>query len=117
MFRKFEGIVAERVVCIVGPPPGNIDFKLEFLTAILYDWAAPHHERKGGKKSYLYQDLKSLATIVNGDVTQEAWQHYCWNPETRGPCCESAQETAERTTVACVNAFLVEGDPVPAESR
>ena len=117
MIRKLEDIVAQSVVRIIGPPPENIEYNLELLIDILYDWGAHHHKRKGSQFSQLYQDLKSLAAMVNGDVTSGAWQRFCWDKAKQGPCCDSEEETIERTTVACVNAFFAAGDPVPAESR
>lgn len=117
MIRKLEELVAERVVRVVGPPPANNQYTLNMLLDILYDWHAEHHKRKNGRCSQMLQDLRDLAEVVNGDMTDDVWRHWCWDAERSAPCCESQQETVERTTTACVNAFFACGDPVPAESR
>lgn len=117
MIHNLEQLISQQVTRVVGPVPDTVVITMEHLVDLLFKRDAPHHRRKDGKPSQRIQDLQALATMVNGDIREEQWRHYCWDPATKAPCCSSAQEAVEKTTVACVNAFFAGGDPIPAESR
>jgi hypothetical protein len=107
----FEHLCDTTVHRIVAPPPHD-DFRK--LADALFDLNGEHHNRRGGQKSLLWQDLQQLirlASFKGGPGMPGARIHYCWNPATSQPCCGSEEETRESTTVAHVNFHLSRSFP------
>ena len=76
--------VRRRVVRRIGPPPSEIQSRtLSEFPSILYRFQADHHKRKDGKPSQLMQDMQSLCSVANGDITDATWVHWCWDEETQ----------------------------------
>lgn len=118
MMESLEQLVARRVRRVVAPPPDGIRLSLRTVLDVLAAWDAPHHQRKGRQgRSQRLEDLDFLASMVNGDLLEDVWTHWCWDQGSGGACCASAQEAVEKSTRACANAFFAGGDPIPAESR
>ena len=84
---------------------------------MLHDLSAPHHGRNKGRKSLRHQDLCELASLMNHGLEFDEHIHWCWDDATGKPCCKDEAATIQRVTVAIVHAFLLPGDPLPAESR
>lgn len=121
MVEWLETNVPKLVHRVVGPVPPETRHTLRVFVDVLFVFDSGHHKRKGkGSQQGVSQnhaDMCNLCDIVNCDLRGERLVHHCWNAESRRPCCANQEQTAERVTVAIVNALLGTCDPIPAESR
>lgn len=88
--------------------------RLRVFFDILFDLEADHHRRTTGK-SVFYNDLQAFMSMVNGDVTSDRLEHYCWSEGGR-PCCQNMEACQEKTTVAALN-LLTGAGSISCESR
>lgn len=101
---------------VVGPRPTDMPGDLGKFIDILYKPSDPYHDRKKGRKSQRSNDLAFLKEMLNGNVLG-VWEHYCFDPQSGKPCCESLSESREKTVRAVINFFQGEAEPIPAEAR
>lgn len=95
------------------PPPGDVAGDTELLLDALYDFSAECHKRGRSnttRESRLLGDLREIGRIPLYELRGQALAagqvvrvHHCWDFESQSPCCESQEETCERSTVALCN--------------
>ena len=84
-------------------PPQASRGKARRFFQILYALDDPRHDRKGDKKSVLYNDVQEFLAVANGDLVGSTLDHYCAKDRFGELCCSSAESCRERFTVAAVN--------------
>jgi hypothetical protein len=102
-------IVHTSVHRLIQPPPPEAR-SLEKLLDRLYQFDAEHHKRRSGQaESTLLSDLRMLAQLPLLDAPRtlgvQGRLHYCHNPVTLLPCCDSDDECHEKISVANINFF------------
>lgn len=117
MLSKLETLVASMVRRRIGVAPDVGEGALHRFVDILFmpDRDQRQHDDRAAPAQQ--QDLLALCRMVNGDVRGVESVHWCWDSDTRTPCCRNHEEVVEKTLVAVVNALFGKADPVPAESR
>ena len=122
MVDNIQAIVEQEVHRVECSPPTGSQQKWHDLFDILFDLHAPHHLRDSSSRnrigtSQLVADLRELMAVVNDEPTSDRWVHYCWDPVTKKPCCESLREAREKVVVALINVFVTPAFPVVTMSR
>lgn len=100
---------------VIAPPPAAYAEDLRLLFDCLYDFEAAYHKRgrpreqtNGEQQEVTSVLLEDLAALLASQTFPHSSDdrlrvHYCWDPATKGPCCESEDEAREKATVAQVN--------------
>lgn len=114
--KRLENLVFTSEIKRVTQPAPQSNLTLTVVADILFDFNAPHHDRKNGGQAQKKTDLLALCELVNCDLTGN-FTHYCWNSSTGRPCCRNPADMKEKLVVALSHALFGEADPVPAESR
>jgi hypothetical protein len=102
-----------------GIPP-NADVVSEnrrFLDLIFdLDSESHLHRRPDGivTKSALLEDLELSLTLENGKLQQGWVDHYCFDPETKRPCCQSENDMFDRFVLLYIRMFLGHAWPLPS---
>lgn len=116
------------------PPPMDQASDIRMLIDAMYSFDALHHMRSGTgserRKSFLLQVLEALASIPLFGSPEQAGSsgsgmqlggfprvHCCWDHATGGPCCQSADESAERVAIAHINFHASTAFDKPSLSR
>lgn len=113
MALMLESAVQDRLLRKLQPPPMEGE-RLRVFFDILFGLEADRHRRKTGKSAF-HNDLQTFMSMVNGDVTSDRLEHYCWSEDGR-PCCQTKDICQEKLTVAVVNLLSPAGS-IPCESR
>ncbi|CAK0876512.1 unnamed protein product, partial [Prorocentrum cordatum] len=104
---QIERLIEAKLVREVGPPPPWAH-TMERVVDLLYDLEADHHKRttsNGGQyESQLVADLRELAKMANGSLSNKAFVHHCWDCATGRACCTSRKQAdIDDTTAANVS--------------
>jgi len=88
----------------------------------LYKLGSEHHVRKCSKSSEaqlstLLVDIEELLTLETGPLQSETIEHFCWDPLTGKPCCESLEECKAKFIRAYANFYIGRIWPTPSVSR
>lgn len=102
---------------VMEAPPDHVRERVRRVFGLLYQLDEAHHDRAGGSKSSLHDDVSFLLSMDNsGMQDRDRFTHYCWSSSGR-PCCEDLSETKEKLVRAYWNVFAAHSFPVASLSR
>lgn len=102
--------------------PATIVAENRAFADMYFDLSADRHfrARASGERvpSTFLQNISAVLALDNGDMRSlSAIDHYCFDRETRRPCCRSLQECRDKFIMAYVCLYLGSSWPVPSVSR
>lgn len=112
---KLVDQLCERVLS--PPPAGETHDRIHRVFTLLYQMDGAHHDRKGGGKSALFQDVPFLLAMDNsGMENKNRFVHHCWTDSGR-PCCHDLADTKAKMVRPYWNIFAAHSFPVASLSR
>lgn len=116
VIRSIERICGE-IRREIGAPPSGAKKEAWKALSYIFNLESDHHKRPSGGRGQMYSDVVAFLSLVNDNLTDAAWTHWCWDEQRGKPCCESEADTQRKTAVVAVNLFVSSGFAVGSLAR
>ena len=99
--------IRSRVVRVVHQEPNPLHARrLGRALAFMYDLDRGLDDSAMPNESQFIKDIRSLPSVVNDDVTSEAWIHFCTTSPNGAVCCQDEEECKNKVASWCCRLFF-----------